>query len=50
MLTFDPADGKVALDRAFHDRSGQPGFDTSARVWPHGWKGEAEVHGIVFSK
>jgi|HubBroStandDraft_5_1064220.scaffolds.fasta_scaffold07113_4 hypothetical protein len=50
MLTFDPADGKVALDRAFHDRSGKPGFDTSARAWPHGWKGAAEVHGIVFSK
>jgi len=33
---------------AFHDRSGRPGFDTSARAWPHGWKGEAEVHGIVF--
>lgn len=50
LLTFDPENGKVAIDRAFHDRTGKPGFDTGPRVWPHGWNGEAEVHGIVFSK
>jgi len=48
--TFDPASGKVAIDRLFHDGTGQPGFDTGPRPWPHGWKGGAEVHGIVFSK
>jgi hypothetical protein len=50
LATFDPDNGAVALDRAFHDRSGQPGFDTGPRVWPHGWNGAAQVHGIVFSK
>lgn len=50
LLTFDPENGAVAIDRAFHDRTGQPGFDTGPRAWPHGWNGAAEVHGIVFSK
>ena len=26
LLTFDPDQGKVALDRAFHDRAGRPGI------------------------
>lgn len=50
LLTFDPDNGAVAIDRAFHDRAGQPGFDTGARAWPHGWNGAALVHGIVFSR
>lgn len=50
MLTFDPQSGALALDRAFHDGAGGPGFDTGKRAWPHGWTGAAQVHGIVFSK
>jgi hypothetical protein len=50
MLIFEPATGRLTLDRAFHDRAGHPGFDTGSRSWPHGWTGAAEVHGIVFSK
>jgi hypothetical protein len=50
MLTFDPDTGAVAIDRKFHDRTGEPGFDAGPRAWPHGWEGGAQVHGIVFSK
>ena len=50
LLTFDPDTGKVGIDRTFHDRAGQPGFDAGPRAWPHGWNGGAQVHGIVFSK
>ena len=50
LLTFDPDSGQVAVDRAFKDRSGRPGFDTGPRKWPHGWEGAAQVHGIVFSR
>lgn len=50
MLTFDPDSGALALDRAFHDGAGSPGFDSGKRAWPHGWTGAALVHGIVFSK
>jgi hypothetical protein len=42
--------GALALDHAFHDGAGRPGFDTGSRTWPHGWTGPAVVHGIVFSK
>jgi hypothetical protein len=50
LLTFDPDKGQVAIDRAFHDRAGHPGFDAGPRAWPHGWNGGAQVHGIVFSR
>jgi hypothetical protein len=50
MLIFDPQTGALALDHAFHDGAGRPGFDTGSRTWPHGWTGAALVHGIVFSK
>lgn len=50
LLTFDPDTGAAAIDRAFHDRNGKPGFDTGPQQWPHGWKGPAETHGIVFSR
>jgi hypothetical protein len=51
MLAFDPDTGKLAVDAAFHDDKGQPGFDFDApRTWPHGWTGAAVAHGVVFSK
>jgi len=50
LLRFNPENGMVAIDRTFHDAKGEPGFDTGAQKWPHGWTGSAQVHGIVFSK
>jgi len=49
MLTFDPESGLLAIDRAFHDDRGNPGFDLDNRTWPHGWTGSAIAHGVVFS-
>jgi hypothetical protein len=50
MLKFDPATGAVAMDLAFHDQQGRPGFDLNDRAWPHGWTGAAQAHGVVFSR
>jgi hypothetical protein len=50
MLTFDPKSGALAIDRAFHDGQGSPGFDFDNRTWPHGWSGSAIAHGVVFSR
>lgn len=50
MLTFDPATGAIAVDKAFHDPAGRPGFDFDGRAWPHGWSGSAQAHGVVFSR
>ncbi len=50
MLKFDPETGAVAMDDAFHDQQGRPGFDLSNRAWPHGWTGTAQAHGVVFSR
>ena len=50
MLTFDPETGALAVDRAFHDDKGNPGFDFDNRTWPHGWTGSAMAHGVVFSR
>ncbi len=50
MLKFDPATGAVAMDGAFHDQEGRPGFDLTNRAWPHGWTGTAQAHGVVFSR
>jgi hypothetical protein len=50
MLAFDPNTGALALDAAFHDAAGKPGFDFTDRTWPHGWTGTGHAHGVVFSK
>lgn len=50
LLTFDPDNGTAAVDHAFNDRTGKPGFDTGPQLWPHGWNGPAQPHGIVFSR
>ena len=50
MLSFDPNTGALAVDTAFHDGKGEPGFDFDRRTWPHGWTGSAIAHGVVFSK
>src|SRR5580700_3617307 len=49
LLTFNPATGALAMDTAFHDEEGQPGFNCD-REWPHGWKGSGLPHGVVFSR
>lgn len=50
LLTFDQATGALALDAAFHDEAGKPGFNFDDRHWPHGWTGSANAHGVVFSR
>lgn len=50
MLTLDPSNGAIKVDTAFHDSQGQPGFNFDNREWPHGWKGTANAHGVVFSR
>jgi hypothetical protein len=50
LLTFDESTGALAIDAAFHDANGKPGFDFADRDWPHGWKGSGAPHGVVFSR
>jgi hypothetical protein len=50
MLNFNPGTGALAIDAAFHDDRGNPGFDFDNRAWPHGWTGSAIAHGVVFSR
>jgi hypothetical protein len=50
MVKLDENTGSVALDTAFHDANGNPGFDFADREWPHGWKGTGKPHGVVFSR
>jgi hypothetical protein len=50
LLKFDTATGALAMDEAFHDADGKPGFDFSKREWPFGWTGSAIPHGVVFTR
>jgi hypothetical protein len=50
LLKFDEATGALAIDTAFHDANGNPGFDFGYREWPQGWKGAGIPHGVVFSR
>jgi len=50
MVKLDQATGALAMDDAFHDAHGKPGFDFADRDWPHGWKGSGRPHGVVFSR
>ncbi len=50
LLKFDQSTGALAMDDAFHDTDGKPGFNFSDREWPHGWKGTGSPHGVVFSR
>jgi hypothetical protein len=49
LLKFDTATGALAMDDAFHDADGKPGFSFANREWPHGWRGTGRPHGVVFS-
>jgi len=50
MVKLDQANGSLSMDTAFHDADGKPGFSFDDREWPHGWKGSANPHGVVFSR
>jgi hypothetical protein len=50
LLKFDQSRGSLAVDEAFRDTDGQPGFSFSERDWPHGWRGVGTPHGAVFSR
>lgn len=50
LVKFDPTTGALAMDAAFHDEEGKPGFNFANRDWPHGWKGSGLPHGAVFSR
>jgi hypothetical protein len=50
LVKLDQATGALAMDTAFHDADGKPGFSFEEREWPHGWKGTANPHGVVFSR
>jgi hypothetical protein len=50
LLKFDQYRGALAVDEAFRDADGQPGFSFSERDWPHGWRGVGTPHGAVFSR
>jgi hypothetical protein len=50
LASFDPATGRLALDRRFHDAgSPLPGIRMDDKVWPHGGKAAGTPHGAVFS-
>jgi hypothetical protein len=40
----------LAVDEAFKDDKGKPGFDMANRQWTHGWTGTGKPHGVVFSR
>jgi hypothetical protein len=48
MVKLNPDTGELSMDTAFHDESGKPGFNFDDRQWPHGWRGSANPHGVVF--
>lgn len=50
LVKLDQKTGALSLDTAFHDAAGKPGFSFDDRAWPHGWKGTANPHGVVFSR
>lgn len=53
LLKFNPATGTIAIDAAFHDADGKPGFNFDHRKWPlgpQGWFGSGAPHGVVFSR
>ncbi len=50
LVKMDATTGALAVDTAFHDDKGRPGFDFANRQWPHGWTGTGEPHGVVFSR
>jgi hypothetical protein len=50
LVKLDTNTGALAVDEAFKDEHGKPGFDMADRKWPHGWTGTGKPHGVVFSR
>jgi hypothetical protein len=50
LLTLDDKTGALAVDTAFHDEQGKPGYNFVNREWPQGWTGTGRPHGVVFSR
>lgn len=50
LVKLDLKSGALAVDEAFKDENGRPGFDLANRKWPHGWTGTGKPHGVVFSR
>ena len=50
LLKLDLATGALAIDDAFRDTDGKPGFSFAAREWPHGFTGVGTPHGAVFTR
>jgi len=50
LVKMDPNTGALSLDESFRDVDGKVGFNFVDRQWPHGWKGSALPHGVVFSR
>jgi hypothetical protein len=50
LVKLDTETGALAVDEAFKDEKGRPGFDMANRKWPHGWTGTGKPHGVVFSR
>jgi hypothetical protein len=50
LVKLDTSTGALAMDDAFHDADGRPGYNLADRQWPHGWTGSGLPHGAVFSK
>ncbi|MFZ0661087.1 MAG: hypothetical protein WAM66_00205 [Acidobacteriaceae bacterium] len=56
LLKFNQTTGSLAIDTAFHDKQGKPGFNFDNRTWllgplgPNFWTGSGAPHGVVFSR
>ncbi|HSA92493.1 MAG TPA: hypothetical protein VLE48_05730 [Terriglobales bacterium] len=51
IVNFDPKTGTAKLDERFRDAgSDRPGFNMDGKSWPHGFRGNAYAHGMVFSR
>lgn len=51
VVNFDPQTGSLQLDQRFRDPgSDRPGVSMDGKSWPHGFHGDAFVHGAVFSR
>lgn len=50
LLKLDENSGALTIDKAFRGEDDKPGFSFAKQSWPHGWTGEGQPHGAVFSR
>ena len=50
LVKLNQTTGDLAVDGAFQDTDGKPGFNFENRKWPQGWTGTGKPHGVVFSR